>query len=422
VSLTVSSVLLANPRKGTLFERAPRQLGEPDVVFVREKTGFLGWGTSAVIDIQHDDHRFARAAEQLTELAARATILDEVGLPGSGLIALGAFTFTPSTPGSRLIVPSMLLGSDGESTWLTSATVDGQARSVAPPGPRTVRDETDRVRFGGSTVDDVRWMDAVQSAIDRIGSGRLEKVVLARDQNVWSREPFDLAALASSLHDRFPHNSTFRLDGLVGSSPETLLRRIGDRVASRVLAGSASRAKDPAEDARLADALSSSVKDLHEHALAVDSVRSALESYVGDLQFDHVPHVLKLPNIQHLATDLSGRLTTSRSSLELLGLLHPTAAVAGTPRDAALAVIEELEGFDRGRYAGPVGWTSADGDGEWAIALRCGEFEGTRGRLFAGAGIVAGSLPESELQETRMKLQAMRSVLAGYADSRNRDV
>jgi menaquinone-specific isochorismate synthase len=421
VSLTVSSVLLANPREGTLFERPPRELGEPDVVFVRDQTGFLGWGISASIDIKDDDHRFARAAEQLTELAARATIRDEVGLPGSGLIALGAFTFTPSTAGSRLIVPGMLLGSDGVSTWLTSATPFGQDPSIRPLGRRPVRNENDRVRFGGSTVDDVRWMDAVQLAIDRIGSGALEKVVLARDQNVWSREPFDLAALVSSLHARFPHNSTFRLDGLVGSSPETLLRRIGDRVTSRVLAGTASRATDPAEDARLADALRSSAKDLHEHALAVDSVRSALESYVGDLQFDRVPHVLKLSNIQHLATDFFGRLTTPCSSLELLGLLHPTAAVAGTPRDTALAVIDELEGIDRGRYAGPVGWTSADGDGEWAIALRCGEFEGDRGRLFAGAGIVTGSRPESELQETRMKLQAMRSALAGHVDSRDRD-
>ncbi|MGH8930077.1 MAG: isochorismate synthase, partial [Egibacteraceae bacterium] len=177
-------------------------------------------------------------------------------------------------------------------------------------------------------------------------------------------------------------------------------------------AGSAARGADPGEDARLGEALRASAKNRSEHQLAVDSVRAALDPLCASLDVDAEPWLLQLGNVQHLATSVRGTLHRPVRSLDLAGALHPTAAVCGTPTTIALDHIRDLEGMDRGRYAGPVGWTDARGDGEWAIALRCAEVAGARARLFAGAGIVAGSLPEFELEETRLKLLAMQSALA----------
>jgi menaquinone-specific isochorismate synthase len=266
--------------------------------------------------------------------------------------------------------------------------------------------------------DDV-WLEAVARALDEMASGRYEKVVLARDLQLWSRAPFDTTRVLDRLAQRFPSCTTFLVDHLIGASPERLLRRSGDRVSSRVLAGTAGRGTDAAEDALLGSALLASAKDLHEHDLAVRSAVGALSSLCPVLHMPAGPSLVRLDNVQHLGSDLEGTLdpsldvTTDTHVLELIARLHPTAAVGGAPRSAALEAIGRLEGMSRGRYAGPVGWFTPGGDGEFAIALRCAEIRGERARLFAGAGIVAGSLPEAELTETWLKLRAMTGVLDG---------
>jgi menaquinone-specific isochorismate synthase len=194
-----------------------------------------------------------------------------------------------------------------------------------------------------------------------------------------------------------------------------LVRRRGLDVESLVLAGSAARGRDAAADGRLGFDLLHSAKDLDEHRPALESVRSVLSEVCSQLGSDAEPFLLKLPNVQHLATKLWGRLASPLSALELAGSLHPTAAICGTPTTVARELIHSLEGMERARYSGPVGWISASGDGEWGIALRCAELNGGRGRLFAGSGIVKGSLPEAELEETRLKLRAMQAALEGLA-------
>jgi menaquinone-specific isochorismate synthase len=258
---------------------------------------------------------------------------------------------------------------------------------------------------------DVHWLEAVATALKRIDEGEVAKIVLARDHAVWSREPFDARWLASRLAERFPDCFTFLNGGLIGATPELLVRRRGDEVTSLALAGTTPRGATTAEDERLGAALLASDKDRREHDHAARSVVDGLAPVTSALSVSPAPFLLRLDNVQHLATAFTGTLSTDASALALAGTLHPTAAVGGSPTAAAIAMIRELEGMSRDRYAGPVGWVAPDGDGEFGIALRCAQLSGARARLFAGAGIVAGSLPEDELEETRVKLLAMQGVL-----------
>jgi menaquinone-specific isochorismate synthase len=296
-------------------------------------------------------------------------------------------------------------------TWLTTIDPAGAPPAGGPATSPPVAPPRDRPRFAGSSKPDLHWLEAVAEAVDRLRDGDLDKVVLARDHAVWSQEAFDPLDLARRLTARFPSCHTFVVEGLVGATPELLLARDGDRVTSRVLAGTTGRADDEADDAALGAALLASTKDRHEHQLAADSVREVLAPRCPDLAHDATPRLLRLDNVQHLATLFSGHLAEPASVLEVVAELHPTAAVGGTPRATALSAIAELEGMERGRYAAPVGWMDANGDGEWGIALRCAELAGARARLFAGVGIVAASLPEDELEETRLKLLAMQAAL-----------
>ncbi len=275
---------------------------------------------------------------------------------------------------------------------------------------------TDRIRYAGSSLPDHEWLSAVSETVDRIEAGQMDKVVLARDVKVWGEQSFDTGELARNLAASFPGCFTFLCEGLVGASPELLLERRDRSVRSIVLAGTSARGSDAASDAARGRALLGSRKDGHEHDLAVDSVREKLLPLTHTFETGR-PELLRLTNVQHLATEIRGELRDRLTALELAGALHPTAAVGGVPQAAALDAIRELEGMDRGRYAGPVGWVDAHGDGEWAIALRCGTFDGTAGRLFAGSGIVSGSKPLDELEETRLKLRAVQSALGGAVGS-----
>jgi len=386
------------------------------LAFVREGDGVVAWGIAAELHVGTGSRRLSEASEALSALAHEATVEDPVALPGSGLVALGSFTFDASRDGSVLRIPQVVVGRRSGITWRTDITADAPAHAPAavaerPGGTVSAARPADRTRYAGSTLDDTRWLEVAAEAISAIGSGELDKVVLARDLHLWSRTPFDTRQVLRALAARFPSCFTFLVDHLVGASPELLLRVDGTRIASRVLAGTAPRGSDPADDERIGAALLASSKDRWEHDLAARSAEEALRSVCADLHVPDGPSLVRLDNVQHLGSDLHGTLRRPQHVLELLDLLHPTAAVAGTPREAALERIRTLEGMDRGRYAGPVGWCSPDGDGEFAIALRCGELRGTRARLFAGAGIVAGSLPEAELTETWLKLRAMSDVL-----------
>jgi menaquinone-specific isochorismate synthase len=364
-------------------------------LWARRDRGFAAWGEALRIEVGTGSDRFARAWQELAEGFASLEVEGRVPL------AVGSFTFDPAASGSVLVVPDSVLHFDETAAWLTSIG-DAQPPALAPAEP------VDRVRYGGSTVPDHRWLDLVSEARRDIRRAELQKVVLARDVHVWSKQPFDQRRLLSRLRARFPGCYTFACDGLIGASPELLVKRDGDTVSSLVLAGSAARGVAEA-DAQIGADLLASEKDREEHDLAVASVTEVFGRLCDDVRAGE-PRLLRLANVQHIATEVSGRLNQTLSALELAGELHPTAAVCGTPTEDALQAIRRLEGMDRGRYAGPVGWVDADGNGEWAIALRCAEVDGARGRMFAGAGVVQASEPEAELEETRLKLQAMMSV------------
>jgi isochorismate synthase len=252
----------------------------------------------------------------------------------------------------------------------------------------------------------------VREAVGRIRAGRLRKVVLARSVLVEAGRELDPRQLARRLRAVDPEHFAFAAPAgsggvLVGASPELLVRRAGRAVESAPLAGSAPRSGDPEQDRAHAEGLLASGKEREEHAVVVEAVARALRPFCEELAWDPEPVLLSTANVWHLATRFRGVLREpAPSALELVGALHPTPAVGGTPRGEALRTIAELEPFDRGAYAGPVGWMDARGDGEWAIALRCAELRGSTARLFAGAGIVAGSEPERELEETERKFRA----------------
>jgi len=257
---------------------------------------------------------------------------------------------------------------------------------------------------------------AVAEAVERIGRAELRKVVLARTIEVDAGRPLDPKTLVHRLRAVDPDAYVFAAptdDGvIVGASPELLVSRRGREVRSNPLAGSAPRSGDPEEDRASAEALAASTKDQEEHVIVVEAVAEILAPFCEELTWDPEPVLRETPNVWHLSTSFQGILRDpAPTAVDLVAALHPTPAIAGTPTDAALAVIEELEPFDRGRYAGPVGWVDANGDGEWAIALRCAELRGDRAILFAGAGIVAGSDPSLELDETERKFRAFLDAL-----------
>jgi menaquinone-specific isochorismate synthase len=373
------------------------------LAWVRHGEGLVGWGEAARLVLPGGDDRFARAREWLASVFAAATVEDPLGVPGSGPVAFGSFSFDPKSGDSVLIVPRVVLGHRDGRAWYT--TIGDHTEPLAllrPPVPPT------EVRWADGEVDAARHMRAVATAVERIRAGHLSKVVLARDLIAVADSPIDTRVLLRRLADRFPSCYTFACAGLVGATPELLVRRMGGQVESLVLAGTIARDGESS-----AATLFASAKDREEHAYAADMVRAALAPLCEDLTLPDEPELLRLSNLIHLATPVRGRLRDERSVLDVVASLHPTPAVGGTPTDGALDLIRELEHMDRGRYAGPVGWIDARGDGEWGIALRCAQVEGARARLYAGGGIVAGSDPAAELAETQTKFRAMRHAIDG---------
>jgi menaquinone-specific isochorismate synthase len=386
--------------------------------WVRRGDGLVGCGEAARLEVSGPS-ALADAARWWAAFTAESAVDDRVGVPGSGPVLFASIAFDPVAGTSVFVVPEVVVGRRDGLTWVTTT---GGAGSGALPPVRLPADEdgTGRLRYADGALDPASWCAAVATAVRRIAAGDVAKVVLARDLLVTADAPLDPRRLLRRLAARFPDCWTFAVDGLLGATPELLLRRTGRELSARVLAGTAPRGAGDDDD-RLAAALLGSDKDRAEHSLAVDSLVRALQPYCTALEAPAEPQLLTLANVRHLATDVRGtqRRTGPRGRaglLELIGAVHPTAAVGGTPTAEAVALIGELEGMDRGRYAGPVGWLDAGGDGEFGVALRCAEISSgdpCTARLFAGCGIVAGSEPAAELAETQAKFAAFQAALEG---------
>lgn len=381
------------------------------LAWVHHGDGLVGWGRAASFTTDGPG-RFEQAHRWWREVTRHSVVRDEVDVPGSGLVAFGTFSFADDGAGSCLVVPEVVVGRRDGRSWVSVVGTSIRQPPELVPAEPPVHPAGVELRDG--SVDSDAWQDVVAEAVRRIAAGRLDKVVLARDQVADLDEPLDVRAPLRRLARDYPGCWTFHVDGFFGSTPEMLVRLERGLVTSRVLAGTIRRTGDDTRDLALAASLARSSKDLEEHEYAVRSVAEALAPHCTSTNVPDAPFVLHLPNVMHLATDVTGVLRGDASALTLAAALHPSAAVGGTPTDAAVALIAEIEGLDRGRYAGPVGWIGAEGDGEWGIGLRSAQVEadGHRVRVFAGCGIVADSVPADELAESQAKLVPVRDALA----------
>ena len=403
--LLVRSAPIDDP--GALLSLLPEREA---LAWVHGEDGLVGWGRAATFRTAGSE-RFADAAMWWRELASHAVVRDDVDVPGSGLVAFGSFTFTDDAEGSALVVPEVVVGRRDGTTWIT---VIGTGITALPEvGPSSTPADPAGTRFADGPVDSLAWQGLVADAVSRIAGGALDKVVLARDLVATLDEPLDVRAPLTRLAAEYPSCWTFHVDGFFGSTPEMLVRLERGLVTSRVLAGTIRRTSDDTHDLALAGSLARSSKDLEEHEYAVRSVADALAPHCTNMFVPETPFVLHLPNVMHLATDVTGVMKNGASALTLAASLHPSAAVGGTPTDAAVRLIAEIEMLDRARYAGPVGWIDARGDGEWGIGLRSAQIQddGRTVRLFAGCGIVADSVPADELAESNAKLIPVRDAL-----------
>lgn len=390
--------------------------------WVRRGDGLVAWGAAAVLRSSGPE-RFADAAEWWRATVAASVVRDDVRRPGTGLVCLSSFGFADDPGDSVLVVPQVVVGRRDGRAWVT---VVGQGELAPVPELRETEPPTapGEVVFADGAMSGAAWEAVVADAVGRIGAGDLEKVVLARDLLATTADDLDVRWPLARLAAGYPMCWTFLVEGLFGATPELLVRRERGLVTSRVLAGTIRRTGDDARDAALAGQLARSSKDLEEHEYAVRSVAEALTPYCSSTNVPEVPFVLHLPNVMHLATDVTGVTHDHEAGgspdpaalLVLAAALHPSAAVGGTPTGAAVRLIEEVEGMDRGRYAAPVGWIDAQGDGELGIALRSAQVDSTDRRavrLFAGCGIVASSEPAAELAEAQAKLLPVRDALEG---------
>ena len=403
--LAARTVRIEDP--GALLGLLPEQGA---LAWVTGTEGLVGWGEVARVELRGPD-RFAEAQAWWRELLVGSDLHDEVGQPGCGPLAFGSFAFDGAAASSVLVVPEVVIGHRDGLWWQT--TVAPLRRAPQPPVRSAVR-PPGAVRFADGALSSAAWGRVVDDAVRRIAAGEVAKVVLALDLEASLEQPLDVRWPLRRLAAGYPGCRTFVVDGLLGATPEVLVRLEKGLATSRVLAGTIRRSGNADRDVTEATSLARSSKDLEEHEYAVRSVAEALAPHCSAVDVPQEPFVLHLPNVMHLATDVTGVVADRSTSLGLVASLHPSAAVCGTPTDAAMALIREIEGMDRGRYAGPVGWMDSSGDGEWGIALRCAEVDRDdpcRLRLFAGCGIVAGSQSQEELAESVAKLIPMRDAL-----------
>lgn len=379
--------------------------------WVRGGDGLVGWGVYATT-IVTGENRFRDAREWWHQQLGKLAITDSVHNTGTGPILFTSFSFS-SEEESILVIPEVVVGARGGKSWITwigdkpQPKLAERATVLAPL----------KYSWQEGTLNPVQWQAQVALAIGAIQEGRIEKVVLARDLVATTTDAIDPRLILRKLAIEYPSTWSFTVAGLVGATPELLLRLNRGMVTSRVLAGTISKTGDDEKDLTLAASLARSSKDLEEHEYAVRSVAESLAPFCSSTNVPDSPYVLHLANVMHLATDVTGAVAESPNHVDafsILEKLHPSAAVCGTPTNIAADVIADLEGMSRGRYAGPVGWIDASGDGELGIALRCGQINGNEIRLFAGCGIVAGSSPIKELAESQAKFAPMVNALSDF--------
>lgn len=411
--------------------------------WVRGRSGLVGIGRRLRLRAR-GEHRFHDLARQWDELVAAAEVDDRVGLMGSGLVGFSAIAFSADSGVDSVIdVPEYILGRRDGRVWLThvggdDVGGDDDVTQQAPPSDRSegVSAQSDELVAGlqltptplrdqrivsrePGRVSPERFEEIVALAASRLRSPEAgeRKIVLARDEVITAEDDIDVRTVLGRLNAEFPSTWAFLVAGLVGATPELLIGVEHGAVHSRVLAGTYRVQEDPEREVAHARAHLGGRKDSIEHSYAIDSLASTLGPVTDELHVDPEPHLLQLANVIHLASDAHGRLSAradgSRiSPFEVAHAVHPTAAVGGTPRARAMDLISRFEEMDRGRYAGPVGWVDGYGNGQFGIALRCGQLEErNRIRLFAGAGIMPDSEPESERRETDAKFAPMRKAL-----------
>ena len=375
--------------------------GGDGVLFVRNAVGFAGRGVAATVPV--DD-----AAGFLGALDRDTTV------PGVGPVALGCLPFVPGAP-ADLVVPAVQVHKDADGATAVTVVGDVDDTAVAEAlAPRTPRPATAASWSIEPAVDVDAYLAAVAAARDGVRAGDLTKAVIARPIMVRSSEAIDVHALLRRLRASFGSSYRYSIDGMIGASPELLVEVDGPVVRSHPLAGTAPRTGDVDNDARIAAELIASTKNQIEHRVVIDVVHDTLLPWASYLDWEPEPSIVTVANVQHLGTRMEGMLSQPGPSVvELVRALSPTPALGGHPREAAIELIQRVEGFERGRYGGAVGWVDADGNGTWAVAIRCAELSDDRhsARLVAGGGIVADSDPVAELAETQAKFQAMLSAI-----------
>ncbi|MHB1090128.1 MAG: isochorismate synthase [Ilumatobacteraceae bacterium] len=367
-------------------------------LFVRDGVGCAGRGVAKRI-------KSGDVAQFLTSIEYDST----VDAPGTGAVLMGCIPFDSSRH-HEFVLPKVIIGKgqDGQK-WLT--VIDDAILDLTVPEAQVTTSATYTVEPG---IDVSHYLAAVAAARDAVKAGRLTKAVIARDIFVTSSSPIDVHAVLLRLRASFGSSYRYSIDGFIGASPELLVAVNGTEISSHPLAGTTPRTGDPDTDARLALSLLHSEKNQIEHRVVIDMVHDTLLPWCSYLDWEPEPSIVAVANVQHLGTHMHGRLSQPTPSvLDLAYALSPTPALGGHPRTEALQLIAAVEGIDRGRYGGAVGWVDALGNGTWAVAIRCAELsaDATSARLYAGGGIVAESEPLAELAETQAKFQAMLAAL-----------
>ncbi len=378
--------------------------------WIRSGDGLVGFGEYKKFIVTGED-RFDQARAWWNDQLSEFKINNNVHGSGTGPLLFASFAFDSTSP-SVLVIPEIVLGQKNGKSWITWIGDKNQ------PGLEKISNSSisGEITWQEAAKDEEVWRQQVTKAITAIKDGLVEKVVLARDLTATSTKEIDARTLLQRLEIEYPSTWLFLVNGLVGATPELLVRLSKSLVTSRVLAGTIRKSGNEDRDLALAASLAKSSKDLEEHEYAVKSVADGLAPFCSSTNVPESPFVLHLANVMHLATDVTGVLNSSARQADIFTLieqLHPSAAVCGTPTEVAKKYISQLEQMDRGRYSGPVGWIDAQGDGEIAIALRCGLLSEDRKsiRIFAGCGIVADSNPEKEFAESQSKLIPMRTAL-----------
>jgi salicylate biosynthesis isochorismate synthase len=404
--------------------------------------GFALAGVGSALElVSRGDDRFTDVAQRSAEALHDRVASEPPDLPaGAGPVWTGGFAFDPeggSEPTWSSLAPALILmpevavvRSGGEAFLTGSVVVEPgadpgrllaplrgrlagmRAAALTPPDPQP-RGAT---RIAGRHTPE-RYEEIVSAAVERISAGELEKAVLARELTVEAPSAHDPAGLFGALRDLFPSCFCFCVGtpeaAFIGASPELLVRRSGAVAATVALAGTTGRSADPAVDDHLGEAMLRSAKVRNEHEIVIRRIERGLRPHAVWVHAEGDPAVIRVGNLQHLATPIRAQLADSRSAIELAGLLHPTPAVGGEPREAALELIGKLEGIDRGWYAAPVGWMDATEDGEFCVGLRSALLRDREAHLFAGNGIVTDSDPAAELAETELKFAVLLPLLAG---------